>query len=458
MKRNASAKTRILLALYETGFVPNTDMKVAFWNYNYSTLRRKVRELVDDGLVQEVRIPSHKKQYLTITQEGIAYLGKMFKTDLVDKNRPIPYSPERAVKQDIKKRYKQYARAGETITFLMAAGVLTLQREKPRLDYLASHMLKHGPIQPESDPWAGHRPAIADESDLVSLLRQGVYYSAAEVKAYGRLLGATTNASTDGQELMARSRFVGVVLKDDEMYVLHNTRNNLMMWYELSEKRTEEVLRRMFCKFPGYAHHDTHNEDGRLPAIVFGETMASLPALVTGHKFGIDKSVKHNQYPRTYRQINSSTDVYRNMYFVPTEKIGREILVDTLDGNWWKQHERTKKIIKDLDSRFFLREDLMNVYARHNDGYFFLYLNVLDLKFIAQVRNDGNLEDVYVAVHPECVNGVSKSLGIKMIGAMDVNPNEAGEYQALDFKRYLDSGHVNTGDEEGIDREGDEMI
>lgn len=168
--------------------------------------------------------------------------------------------------------------------------------------------------------------------------------------------------------------------------------------------------------------------------------MATLPALVTGHKAGINKAVKNNKKKKEYPQLNARTDVYTEMYFVPAEKFGLEVLRHTITNSRVERYIAIERYIETYRPEVGLRKDALLPYGRSYNHFELAYLPVFDIKFIAWLR--GWNERVMVATYKEATTAISKSLGLKIIGGFDFHLNENGGNDKLDLKRYGNDGRL----------------
>lgn len=460
MHKQETITTRLLLLIYESVIVPWTDISMAVPNASYVATKRQMRKAMKDGLLEFVQVKGIPKRYVTLTVDGIAHLERVFGIRLRYVSGETKFSSTLPMKKQ-----RRLARVGECLPFLMGANVYVLQREKPTLGVLARSMfdslgslgtmcivatpVEEGEIDgdtaaddtptPVLDPWSPERPVIEDEADLDFLLGYGIFYTSGEIREYAKTLTFLGDLS-GAIDVMGRSRFVGIVFKRKEYYIIYNSRDNLMTWYEGIEEKTEATIRQMFSRYKGYEAHNTRNELGKLPAVVFGETMALLPALVTGHKAGTNKSVKHNKYPRTYRQISADTKVYAELYFVPTEKVGLEVLAETLTNTREEKHQRVEKFFDGKGPAIFVKRDGLLPYGHSSDHFVLVYMPIFDVKFIRWVRE--RKERVLVATYQCAANSVSKSLGLRLIGGMDFHVNDEGMYPKLEYKKFDNDGRL----------------
>lgn len=283
-----------------------------------------------------------------ISEEGLSFLrGDSF---YFSRFLHKPFIPHYA--SDSKKALrKKLGRARAMIT-CASAGIKVFPDEKPTF-YELFLLMKEGDKEKESGGRITYYLEGNKEEILETIHGHGFYYSPSETREWIRKM---MGDGVFGSEQTKQSRFSGVIVKDDQVYVLYVPvigKNRMMRWnrtYESSLKTALSSIMKanLFTdtfrvqSIPGFPLGDVYS-------IVIPEGNAMCYEMVMGYRHGKIKVIREKAQAQSIRHVferyDATDTVYPRCFITPVTKSGIGQLRYLLEHS-------PEKWLSDVDSFF----------------------------------------------------------------------------------------------------------
>ena len=270
-----------------------------------------------------------------------------------------------------------------------------------------------------------------DETIKKKYLKTGIYYSFYELSSFIKEKGIS--------EFLAKSRIIGIVIKQRSLYVIYYTGNKLMAYTKANAAKAENVLR---------SHFEMSNTHLSIINIFIGNSEAVFPAIVSGHKYGENRTGQNNPLHNKGgfdNQLNAKT-IPHNLpaYYVSLNKKKIETLLEIFQFDSCPYSNRENDFIKSISKnknviaqssitdkiRFSIKEEDTGIYTPCS------YMPLYNIHDIADLRL---LPKVNVFTTEEKANAISKALGshlnnIYLIYPIQSSNSDSTCSYATDFK------------------------
>lgn len=408
MNKKLILKWQILQYLLNVGMVQRSKLYQPFMENDYRHYARVLKSLIDDNYVEVKR--EKEKNYLIITRLGRKRLEEEkeeFK-NIIDE--PIINKTNARI---TKTRRKLYADA---------AGLCMANKYHvtghPRFDLLYGN---------------GSAEEVKDAKEVFAKqLKEGIYYEISEIRnAYQKVFGKS--------EIASQTRMVGVLFIETRMMYVYCIGDSLIAWKTNGEERATQFYIDFFLKSDVIARLIRIE---RIPrAIIIGDTLKMVPALLHGRKNGIKRlSSKVDSAQANGAQGRISADnlskIFSAAYYIPTRKIGINMLriVCTI----------TDEICEELFSKWIKKRGYMRLSSKQycqginrNTGdrvIFSPYIDLIELRYYKR-QNE--------VAHFVISNGTQEAVSRAMGPLLESAENMRGV--ALKFKPCDENGVVLDG-------------
>lgn len=418
--REGTLKYKVLELIQECGILPRQDIGFSFRNKKTGQVRTDdrsmrfvIRELIDQNYIAVY----HKvRNYCYITKEGWLQLNKIQTKQLSTTGLPD-------YKMFRKSTFDRQVMVGETINLCHAAGFGAFPSEKPHLSAIIK--MESEKEYPEFSIVNEERYLKIKKTDVELLLKKGIFYQSKEVKELLRL--------RELEDFTGYSRFVGIILTTEDVYIVYNTLDRLIRWYATAEARTIRCLFALFSDCERYQNLYLSPKQAKI--IVLGQGDCMVPALVTGHKYGHVRSNSGNgTVKHPLHQLHASMVEASHFFLIPTTKEGIIHLNNAV-------HLSEKSIIylnqiqvKKNSGKLLYTPISPHVQLRMiENGIPAALMLWYDIKQLHWIRE--NIGKIHIITYPKFLPHISKSLGTTLESASHAKTGEP-----LDFFRYDNFG------------------
>lgn len=416
--KEGTLKHNILETLQECCIIPRRDIGFSFINQrtgqprtNDRSIRHAVQELIADGYVAV----SHKKRdYCYLTKNGWGQLNRIRAMQGV----PMGLSEWTTIR---KSTFSRQLMIGEAINICHAAGLGAFPMEKPHLATLIE--AESSRTYQEYSLASRLRYKNAAGIKMEDVLAKGVFYHSREVKELLQF--------HELEDFTGYSRFVGIILTAEDVYIVYNTLDRLIRWYETAEFRIIRCIYSLFADCRRYQHQTPDETKG----IILAQGDSMVPALVTGHKYGHIRSNSGNgTIKHPLKQIHASVIHGAHYYMVPTNKDGMTHLKNAIHLT-----KRTMTALYQAQAKksggklLYLPKNEYVPLMRSEDGLPTAFMPWYDIKQLHWIRE--NISRIHLITYPSFLPHLSKSLGTTL-----ESTSHAGTGEPMDFPRYDNFG------------------
>lgn len=383
-----------------------------------------VRKMIANNWIDTVTI-GNDHNMLRMTREGRKVFYEVSDVDNGKDPYWIPYG---------KFSDERHLRFSKVMNLCNAAHIFTFEPSKPKFDTLLAIMNGEAAIYDYEDFWADHRPSVDTLEALVPMLQNGIFYSSIDIKNRCKLL--------DVKEQVNKSRIVGIIVRQYEIVFCYNTLSSQFAFETVIERNMVKSVLQMFRGYDPYRSFNDKNPK----VILFGNTCAVLPPLVTTYKWGkrsrprpevkaqLEDSQKEKntqKREKAVQKFNAYSNISDKLFFVPTNMSGVARIKETLNQlNEYEIHDATRDYFKKGKTHFFLGIE-SNMLGRDEEGVFAALLNIYELKHLRELRH--RKEPIDIFVHREDIKWISKVLGPTLRNAYTLDGKQIQGFQRFDY-------------------------
>lgn len=389
-----NTQLKILQYLYTVDSVPRKQIKIAIQDVAYNTVARATRELLDKGYA-EVYKDQKKATRIKITRAGISYLTKNKK---LPQNQNKEIVGVRRLVTSNQNRKERIERVQKTVDLCKAAELTVSGETNLTFDCFSSN--------PQSDEVIEAFSTVYVESAL--------FFRADEVTR------AIKKAEMYGEEItQTQSRFTGIVINKNGIWVLYHTLNRLMQYTKSIENTMVTALMTYIKKswivqqYPDFFKYLKQKP----VAIVIGDTPSMLPKIFTGRKWG-EKETDSQQKQHAATRLacyENMIQTFRNVEFVPNNEVGRNYLHRIVCMTQAEILIMCQEWAKRFDYSCTVINNLYQISRQKQDSA--IILPTISLNMVVRIRNLS--APVKIVIERGMAESVSRVLGTSMGNAMD---------------------------------------
>ena len=403
----------ILEHLFYVGSVNHKEITLIFdRSRNKQTIWKALRELELHKLVEVKKGRGREGRKVYLSNAGLTMLQNIDDYYLLYEYLKMAHWNVRDNKSEKESQIK---------TMMVGTDILCYPRYKP--DLLTAARIINTMIVPEDNditPGYWYSESIQEFSEKFGI---GIYYSPAEVRAALK--------KDIGAEQIYRSRFNGIILTPDRLYILYHVNEGLIKINKPSEMTLIQSLQTLFADYTPYTIQ------GFPSCITFGSVSVDIgiPTLVTGFKGGMIKnpeSLNNINAQEAMNFLKANVKLYSEIFYVPVSETGIEILDNIISTTKEERIEEIKNWF--TSSTDYICQD--NTYSGIciSKNCIVEYLTYAELKKILEIRKGP--VPVRIVTIPTLAPGIAQAVGPKAIDFVDLDGNEiiTNKYDIYGFR------------------------
>ena len=409
-----SAAQYMLEHLFNTGSVYHKELMLIFGNSrNKQAAWRVLNELETNGLVVIKKGTNKDIRKIHLSNTGLSMLQNIDDYYKLYEHLKVSHWNIKDEKAEKEAQIK---------TMMVATDILCYPRHKPDLTTTAK-IINTKNVPDDSEIVSGYWYSESIQNFGLKF-GQGIFYSPAEVRDALR--------PDIGAEQIYRSRFNGIVVTPDKLYILYHVQDGLMKIDKPSERVLIESLQTLFVNYTPYTKH------GKPSSIVFGTAPVKLaiPTLVMGFKDGIiknPKSLRNIEAQESLNFLKANVNLFGEMFYIPISEAGIPLLEDIVATT--KEERKTEALkwfntttgytVQDFDIPIAFAEDKECIVE---------FVTYIELKKILDIRKKAN--PCRIVTLPVLAEGISQAVGPNAIDFVDKKNREiaTGKYTIYGYK------------------------
>lgn len=399
-----SLKEHILEYMLKIHSIPRKELRRAFEEYEYTNYSEKVKELIQDGYIEDFRYKGLIN--LKITSKGIDFLRE---------NDEEIYSTEKVRKKVLQetatpKSRKRRSMENTVILLCKANGVLTDSSEKPKLINVFTS--------------SSDQLSYSEKKLFAEKISKGIFYTTSEIRE-------VEQAMYNNHEIGNWSKLIGIIFKDTTVKFIYNINDSLNYWNAISEKRTVKGILELLTQS---SFINEYIEIYDYPdCIICGKGYSMIPKIIYGRKKGkkdVNKATDRYQTLIAAEQttVENFSKVFAHAYYVSDLRRGTKEFKDAIDITVEKKKEICNKWFRSRNN--VIRSNTL----RYNQGVSqkqerIAYMPILDLIELRFLKDQG--EKVHLVVPEGTQESVSRVMGPLVLSIRDLT-GEKKKYNNYD--------------------------
>ena len=408
--RQDSVAQYILEHLFHTGSVFHKEIVLIFdRNRHKQTIWKAIRDLEEIKFIEVKKSNSKDGRKISLTAKGFSALQNLDDYYSLYEYLKIPRWSIKDTKGEKESQIK---------TMIVGTDILCYPRYKPDL-FTAAQIINDRVIQEGIKVVAGYW--ISEEiSEFAERFGKGIYYSPAEVRNALKV--------DIGAEQTYTSRFNGIIITPDKIYILYHVQDGLIKINKPSESTLIDALQTLFYNYPQYLNPS---------CITFGTSPfdIAIPTLVTGFKGGVivNKESLHNlnaQEAMNFLKANSK--LFGEIFYIPVNEIGIELLDNIISTTTEERRREIDEWFESMGSYLCQKDTHTGIFIEKQCAV--EHIAYTELKKILEIRKSQN--SVRIVTNPIFAEGIAQAVGPNAIDFVDFEGKEiiTNKYDIYGFK------------------------
>ena len=408
--KKGSATYYILEHLFFSNGLKRKDFQLLLGSVRSTrTIWDSINRLLREGLIKQM---DTKPRRIKLTNKGYNLLA--------DKDKYYERNLEAIT--EIHHQGSSYSQKMEkerdVLTFVAGMDVWCYPKDKPSLAHtirLLSQDNAEPSVNTKIEYWIP--PTIAD---FTYRLSGGIFYSPREVREVLK--------KDIGSELIFRSRFNGIMLTSNRLYILYYVNKGLIKWVQTAELALLQTFETLFAAIPQYV-----SVPPACIAVGSASMRTGIATLVSGFKNGeIAHRPSRDNYERQYylNFFTARSNLFSEIYYLPLDQSGLFYGDRILSGSKTTRQDEAHKWLAAHDE-YLLMTDHMYM-AINSEQQPVEYLSVPELKDILSLRESE--WPVCIITDLILAEGIAKAIGPKASGFKAIDNNRS--LSVTEYDRY----------------------
>lgn len=264
-----SLALRIILELYFGIVLPRVMLTGSeSLDYNNRYVRSVFSWLKEKGYIGYINFAN--RRYCYLTKEGVSVLRKTDDRFAVNSSN---YRNHRFYAKDI----RETARDGEVFLALERFGVHAFPHLRIAFEDLLSQKLPRGEkIYRHLEAWSLTRNGTEKEFDYEQMMKEGIYFPSKEIRHAASQLNLL--------DVFKMSRFSGVLIRGETIYICYNTMERLMRCVSNCEYMTRKGVYNLLRRFGTSEEGSLRVNEYEIEILLFGHSIGkNLKKLIWGN-------------------------------------------------------------------------------------------------------------------------------------------------------------------------------